>query len=309
MRILILGGSGFIGSHVVDRFLAEGHDVTVYDLAPERYRKAPAGVRHVIGDLGNVGVLDEVLTADRYDAALHFISTTTPRTSNESPEFDIQSNLIGTLHLLDLCVRHEVGKFVFVSSGGTVYGDIGAASAVDESHPARPICSYGITKLGIEHYLHMYRRIHGLDYVALRIANAYGERQNPHVALGAVNVFLYRAIRGQAIEVWGDGSVERDFIHAQDIAEAVHLATIRPVGGVFNVGSDTGLAIRDLIAEVARTVGVEPVVTWMKQRPYDVPRIVLDSSKLRSAVDWRCRVSLREGMARTAEWIRNTADL
>jgi UDP-glucose 4-epimerase len=305
MRVLILGGSGFLGSHIVDKFLDENCDVCVYDLSKERFRRTPPRVHFFNGDLGNVGALDELL-ATGFDAVLHCVSTTTPKTSNESPEFDILSNVVATVHLLDLCIRHKVGKFVFLSSGGTVYGDIGSASAVDENHPVQPISSYGVSKLTIEHYLHVYHRIHGLSFVSLRIANPYGERQNPHVALGALTVFLHRTLKHQTIEVWGDGSVTRDFIYAADVANAVYLGTVLPVEGIFNVGSGSGLSIRDLLREISVAVSLEPKVVWLKARPYDVPRIVLDSKKLQLAAGWSCTTSLRAGISATADWLQTT---
>ncbi len=216
MRILVLGGSGFLGSHIVDKFLAEKHDVAVYDLYPERFRRSPAGITFYTGDFGNVGALDELI-ATGFDAVIHCVSTTTPKSSNESPEFDIQSNVIGTLYLLDICVKHKVGKLVFLSSGGTVYGDIGHKDMVDETHAVRPMCSYGVSKLTIEHYLDVYRHLRGLDYVALRLSNPYGERQSPLRALGALTVFLHRTLKRQNIEIWGDGGVTRDFIYVGDL--------------------------------------------------------------------------------------------
>src|ERR1700679_4017399 len=137
MRILVLGGSGFLGSHIVDKFLAERHDVVVYDLYPERFRRSPKEITFYTGDFGNVGALEELI-ATRFDAVIHCVSTTTPKSSNESPEFDIQSNVIGTLYLLDICVKHKVGKLVFLSSGGTVYGNIGAIEMVDKTPPVNP---------------------------------------------------------------------------------------------------------------------------------------------------------------------------
>jgi UDP-glucose 4-epimerase len=243
MKILVLGGSGFLGSHIVDKFLIEKHDVSVYDLYPERFRRSPRGIKFHTGDFGNVGALGELI-ATGFDAVIHCVSTTTPKSSNESPEFDIQSNVIGTLNLLDICVRHKIGKLVFLSSGGTVYGDIGSLDMVDESHSVRPMCSYGVSKLSIEHYLDVYRHLRGLDYVALRLSNPYGERQSPLRALGALTVFLHRTLKKQNVEVWGDGSVTRDFIYVGDVANAVYLATINPISGVYNVGSGVGLSLR-----------------------------------------------------------------
>jgi UDP-glucose 4-epimerase len=305
MRILVLGGSGFLGSHIVDKFLAERHDVAVYDLYPERFRRSPAGIKFYTGDFGNVGALDELI-ATGFDAVIHCVSTTTPKSSNESPEFDIQSNVIGTLYLLDICVKHKVGKLVFLSSGGTVYGDIGNIDMVDETHAVRPMCSYGVSKLTIEHYLDVYRHLRGLDYVALRLSNPYGERQSPLRALGALTVFLHRALKRQNIEVWGDGGVTRDFIYVGDVANAVYLATITPVSGVFNVGTGTGLSLRDILKLISSVVGTEPSVDWLASRSFDVPRIVLDATKLKKNTGWRVVTSIQDGVTITADWLRGS---
>ena len=305
MRILVLGGSGFLGSHIVDKFLAERHDVCVYDLYPERFRRSPKGIKFYTGDFGNVGALDELISTG-FDAVIHCVSTTTPKSSNESPEFDIQSNVIGTLYLLDICVKHKVGKLVFMSSGGTVYGDIGSLDVVDESHAVKPMCSYGVSKLTIEHYLDVYKHLRGLDYVALRLSNPFGERQSPLRALGALTVFLHRTLKGQNVEVWGDGGVTRDFIYVGDVASAVYLATTNPISGVFNVGTGTGLSLRDILREIAETVGREPTVDWLPSRSFDVPRIVLDATRLKKATHWHCETPLRDGVAITADWLRRT---
>jgi UDP-glucose 4-epimerase len=305
MRILVLGGSGFLGSHIVDKFLAEKHDVAVYDLYPERFRRSPSGITFYTGDFGNVGALDELI-ATGFDAVIHCVSTTTPKSSNESPEFDIQSNVIGTLYLLDICVKRNVGKVVFLSSGGTVYGDIGDRDKVDETHAVRPMCSYGVSKLTIEHYLDVYRHLRGLDYVALRLSNPYGERQSPLRALGALTVFLHRTLKRQNVEVWGDGGVTRDFIYVGDVANAVYLATINPISGIYNVGTGTGLSLRDILAQIAHVVGREPDVTWLASRSFDVPRIVLDAAKLKKVTQWDCVTSLENGVAITADWLRTT---
>jgi UDP-glucose 4-epimerase len=308
MRVLVLGGSGFLGSHIVDKFLREKHDVTVYDLYPERFRRSPKGIKFVTGDFGNVGALDELISTG-FDAVIHCVSTTTPKSSNESPEFDIQSNVIGTLNLLDICARRKkTGKLVFLSSGGTVYGDIGDLDLVDETHAVRPMCCYGVSKLAIEHYLKVYEHLRGLNYVSLRLSNPYGERQSPLRALGALTVFLYRTLKQQSVEVWGDGSVTRDFIYVGDVANAVYLATVNPISGTYNVGTGVGLSLLDILTYISQVVGVEPSVTWLAPRSFDVPRIVLDATKLRKDTDWSSVTSLEDGIAMTARWLR-TADI
>jgi UDP-glucose 4-epimerase len=307
MRVLVLGGSGFLGSHIVDAFLREKHDVTVYDLYPERFRRSPKDIKFVTGDFGNVGALDELI-ASGFDAVIHCVSTTTPKSSNESPEFDIQSNVIGTLNLLDICVRHKIGKLVFLSSGGTVYGEIGSLDIVNEAHPVQPRCAYGVSKLAIEHYLEVYRHLRGLNYVALRLSNPYGERQSPLRALGALTVFLHQTLKHQRVEVWGDGSVTRDFIYVGDVASAVYLATVKPISGTFNVGTGTGLSLRDVLSHISRVVGIEPQISWLPSRSFDVPRIVLDATRLRKATDWQSVTTLEDGIAMTAKWL-STADI
>jgi UDP-glucose 4-epimerase len=305
MRTLVLGGSGFLGSHIVDKFLREKHDVTVYDLYPERFRRPPRGIKFVTGDFGNVGALNELIETG-FDAVIHCVSTTTPKSSNESPEFDIQSNVIGTLNLLDICVRHGIGKLVFLSSGGTVYGDIGDLAMVDETHAVRPMCSYGVSKLMIEHYLDVYKHLRGLNYVVLRLSNPYGERQSPLRALGALTVFLHRTLRHQGVEVWGDGSVTRDFIYVGDVANAVYLATVNPISGIYNVGTGTGLSLRDILTHISQVVGIEPSVSWLSSRSFDVPRIVLDANKLKQATNWNCVIDLSAGIRTTAGWLKET---
>jgi UDP-glucose 4-epimerase len=305
MRVLVLGGSGFLGSHIVDEFLREKHDVTVYDLYPERFRRSPRGIKFVTGDFGNVGALDELISSG-FDGVIHCVSTTTPKSSNESPEFDIQSNVIGTLNLLDICARRDIGKLVFLSSGGTVYGDIGKLDLVDETHAVRPMCSYGVSKLAIEHYLEVYKHLRGLNYVALRLSNPYGERQSPLRALGALTVFLHRTLKHQSVEVWGDGSVTRDFIYVRDVARAVYLATVNPISGVFNVGTGTGLSLRDILSHISNIIGIEPSVTWLASRSFDGPRIVLDATKLRKATDWTSVTSIQDGIEITADWLRRS---
>jgi UDP-glucose 4-epimerase len=305
MRVLVLGGSGFLGSHIVDAFLREKHEVTVYDLYPERFRRSPRGIKFVTGDFGNVGALDELISGG-FEAVVHCVSTTTPKSSNESPEFDIQSNVIGTLNLLDICVRRQIGKLVFLSSGGTVYGDIGNLDVVNETHAVRPICAYGVSKLAIEHYLEVYKHLRGLNYVALRLSNPYGERQSPLRALGALTVFLHQTLKHQSVEVWGDGSVTRDFIYVGDVAKAVYLATVNPISGTFNVGTGVGLSLRDVLARISRVVGIEPSISWLPSRSFDVPRIVLDATKLRKATDWSSVTTLGDGISITADWLQKT---
>ena len=303
MRAVVVGGNGFIGSHLVDVLLADGWQVVVYDRFPERYRAPLADVEYVLEDYGNTGMLASVLP--RTDVVFHLASTTIPQSSNDAPVFDIQSNLIHTVRLLEVCVRSQVGKVVFVSSGGTVYG-IPGSLPISESHPTNPICSHGIVKLATEKYLHLFKHLYGLSYTILRPANPYGQRQNPAGKQGAVTVFLGHVAQGLPITIWGNGEVTRDFFHVSDLARACLAAAIAETPhAVFNIGSGQGTSLNQLL-EVFGSVVQEPFrVMHLPDRPFDVPKVVLDVRRARTELEWTPRVSMEEGIIDTWQWVRS----
>lgn len=301
MKVLVIGGSGFLGSHIVDKFRAKGCHVSVLDRTIEHYRRELPGVKYILGDIGNRGQVEAILKQS-FDIIVHSVSSTTPKTSNEDPEFDIQSNVIESVNFLQACAQHKVKKVIYLSSGGTVYGNSNS-EYLSESDPVLPICSYAISKLSIENYLGMFKVLYGLDYVALRISNPYGPRQNPKKQLGAISVFLDRALLGQTIEVWGDGKVVRDFVYVSDVAQAVFLAAQTAVSGVYNIGSGEGISITGLIEEIRKAINRDTEVTYMPRRSFDVRRVVLDCSKAERDFGWRPATSLCEGVKETADWM------
>lgn len=301
MNCLVLGGNGFIGSHLVDQLLAEGHQVRVFDKYEEHYRKPIPTVDYQYGDFGNRGLLMETLVD--MDIVFHLISTTLPKTSNDDPAFDVQSNVVETLFLLEQCITRKVGKIIFVSSGGTVYGKP-YTLPIPENSPTDPECSYGITKLAIEKYLYLYWYLHGLDYCVLRLANAYGERQRPTTTQGAIPVFLERALRNDEIVVWGDGSVIRDYIYVTDIATALLRAiTYSGEGKIFNIGSGQGHTLNEVIHIIQNVTGRLLPVKYTSGRSFDVPINVLDISRAKVDLNWAPTVSLSEGIARMYAWM------
>jgi UDP-glucose 4-epimerase len=234
----------------------------------------------------------------------HLISTTLPQASNENPVQDAQTNLVGTLRMLEQCRRAGVRKVVFVSSGGTVYG-IPMSVPIAESHPTNPTCAYGIHKLAIEKYLHLEHVLHGLDYCVLRPANLYGERQRADLAFGAVSVFLDRAVRGEPIRIWGDGSIVRDYVYVGDavaafIAAMTHAGTER----IFNIGSGKGTSLNELVTLIEAALGRKVAVEYAPARGFDVSANVLDSSLARRALGWSAATSLASGIQKTYEWRR-----
>lgn len=302
MRALVLGGNGFVGSHLIDRLLAEGHFVRVFDKYEEHYRNPLDSVDYMLGDFGNRGLIAEALTG--VDTVFHLISTTLPKTSNDDPAFDVMSNVVETLFLLEQCVQKRIRKIVFISSGGTVYG-APTTLPISEDSPTEPLCSYGITKLTIEKYLSLYQHLYGLDYVILRPSNPYGERQNPHGTQGAVSVFLAKVARGEAVEIWGDGEVVRDFIYIADLVDGIyHAAANTSINRIFNLGSGVGHSLNGIIAIIEKITGSRIKVIYKSKRFFDVPTIYLDISRAREELLWRPKTQLVEGMTRTFQFIK-----
>jgi UDP-glucose 4-epimerase len=301
MKALVAGGGGFIGSHLVDRLHERGHTVRVYGRNPSRFRGAPEGTEFVEGELGNHGLIRGAV--DGLDTVFHFVSTTIPKTSNDDPIYDVRSNLVDALVLLEACVDAGVRKVVFSSSGGTVYG-VPKTLPIAEEHPTDPITSYGIVKLGVEKYLGLFHRLHGLDYAALRISNPYGARQDPAGQQGAISVFFDRIRSGETITIWGDGQVVRDYLYVSDLVDALEAAALTETERkVFNVGSGLGVSLNELVALMGETAGAEPRVEYLPGRSFDVPASVLDVGRARAELGWSPKTDLREGLARTWRWI------
>jgi UDP-glucose 4-epimerase len=300
--VLILGGCGFIGSHVVDRFVAGGHAVRVLDPRPEAYRPPVPGVDYRYETLANPAAV-AAACADR-DLVIHLVSTTIPKTSNDDPIFDVQSNLVGTLSCLRQCVAARVRKVVFLSSGGAVYGNP-SACPVPEDAPTQPACSYGIVKLAIEKYLALFELLHGLDYAILRAANAFGPRQNPLTGLGVVSAMLARIALGRPIEIWGDGRVVRDFLVVDDLAEAVYAAALQPTPArLYNIGAGVGLSLLDVLARLEAVLGRPLEVKFLPGRAFDVQRIHLDITRAREQLGWVPQVGFDAGVRQTWEFVR-----
>lgn len=308
MKIAIFGGGGFIGSAIADRLLKDGHQLKIFErprVPPYREFTAQEQVEWVTGDLMSTHDVAEVL--DGVDTVLHLVSTTLPKSSNDDPIYDVQTNLIATLQMLNLMVSKGIRKIVFISSGGTVYGPP-TYLPIDELHPTEPQVSYGITKLMIEKYLLMYQHLHGIKANILRVTNPYGERQRVETAQGAVGVFLSKALKDQPIDIWGDGSVTRDYIHVSDVAEAFAKAVAYDgAESVFNISSGNGTSLNELVASLEKVIGKDIQRNYLPGRPFDVPTSVLCNERAARELQWKPAVDLESGLRRTLDWLEQAA--
>jgi UDP-glucose 4-epimerase len=303
---LLLGGNGFIGSHLADTLLARGWHVRILDRSMEVYRAPLLDVAYFAGSFSDERRLDEALAG--VDTVFHLVSTTLPKTSNDDPAFDVDSNVIGSIKVLHACVKHSIRKIVFLSSGGIVYGRP-VSLPVPETHPTEPDCSYGIGKLSIEKYLALFHKLHGLEYAILRPSNPYGPRQNPLGAQGVIAVFLGRILSNRPIEIWGNGETVRDYLHVSDLVEGIYEAATRSTPSrIFNLGMGLGHSLNDLCRVISETLGRPIDIRYAPSRLFDVPAIVLDISRAKQELGWTPKVRLQAGIKDTLEFVNRHVD-
>ena len=305
MVCLIFGGGGFIGSAIAERLILDGYKVRIFD------RKGAKDVRN-LSSIGDVEWMSGDLSSPRdletaisgAEIIVHSLSATLPKSSNENPIYDVQANLIGFLKTLDAAVAKKVRKIVFISSGGTVYGNV-KYCPIDEHHPTNPLVSYGVTKLSMEKYLTIYQRSFGLQSISLRVSNPFGEWQRVEKGQGAVGVFLSRALTNQTIDIWGDGTAVRDFMHVEDVATAV-VRAVKYSGDhqVFNISSGEGTSLNLLVKIIENTLGFGLNLSYHAPRQFDAPVSILSNELAKVELNWEPKISLVKGIQRTAQWMR-----
>lgn len=303
MRVAVLGGNGFIGSHVVDALRNTDHEVTVFDRTMERYRDPLPGVDYMLGDFSDKMALAEALNGK--DVVYHLISTTFPGTANLDPKADVASNLIGTLSLIETMNYLGIKRLVYLSSGGTVYGTA-PSHPIPEDFPLNPINSYGIVKVSIERYLEMFRICHGLQPVAIRAANPFGPRQGHVGVQGVVATFMHNLRDGKPIEIWGDGRVIRDYLHVADLAALCVTAANSDFCGAVNAGSGQGRSLLDLIEAISDVSGHRIAPNFKSGRKIDVPYSVLDITRAGKILGWKPASEFRDVLSETWEWVRQS---
>lgn len=297
----MLGGTGFLGRAIAARFAATFR-VRIFSRRPPA---ATCPFEYQTGDIADRAALRRALAGAAY--VLHLASDSLPGPSNEDPGRDAERSLSDGISVLDSCIDAGVRCVLYPSTGGAVYG-AGAEEPFDEDAATDPVSSYGITRLAMEKYLALYRRLHGLDHRILRISNAYGPGQPNDRTQGLIAVALARCLSGEVLTVWGDGSAVRDYVYVEDVAEAF-LAASRELNATsprsFNIGSGQGHSVREVLALVERITGRPLRVVWKETRACDPGRIVLSTRRAQAVLGWNARTTLEDGIQ--AMWERATA--
>lgn len=304
MKVLVIGGNGFIGSNLVRALRARGDQVTVLDRFAARQDMDWTDVDYQVGDFHEPATLQDVLPG--VDQVYHLASCTVPSTADADPIADIQGNLVGTQILLQHMRKHGIRRLCYFSSGGTVYGNPDMVP-VPETHPLRPISSYGIVKVAIEQYLGMYARQGWLDPVILRPSNPYGPGQATGGIQGAVAVFLGKALAGEGVQIWGDGETVRDYIYIDDLIELTVRAVSSSYSGVLNAASGVGGSLNTLCGIIRTVTGAALPASYLPARSFDVSSIVLDVERAREVLGWQARLTLEEGIHQTWRHLQDLA--
>jgi UDP-glucose 4-epimerase len=298
---IVLGGGGFMGMNLSRRLASSGLRVRAFGrhcLFPEELE----GVEWYQGDFSDAATLASAI--ETYEIVFHLVHTTTPHSANLDMAGDVRQNVISSLALLDISRELQVKRIVFVSSGGTVYG---AAKELPtpETAPTDPITAYGISKLAIEKYLALYEHLYGLSFRVLRVANPFGPFQTATKNQGIIAALISRALHNENIDIWGDGSVVRDFIFVDDVIDALVAASIdQSVERVFNIGSGHGRSLREVIGAIEPQFGTKLPITWKPGRPIDIPTSILSIDRARDILGWSPKTSFEDGLQQVIRWWR-----
>ncbi|TCJ15255.1 SDR family oxidoreductase [Rubrobacter taiwanensis] len=298
MRVLLTGGAGFIGSHVAERLLERGHEVAVVDdLSSGRLENLPEGV--LFHELDVRGGCGRVFEEFRPEAVSHQAAQMDVRRSVREPDFDAEVNILGTIRLLENCVRYGVRRFVFASTGGAIYGEQERFPATEE-HPQYPLSPYGVSKLAGERYLHYYEAQYGLPYVVLRYSNVYGPRQDPHGEAGVVAIFSGNLAAGRTSTINGTGEQTRDYVYVGDVARANLLALESGApSGVYNIGTGVETSVNELYEKLRRLSGRDLPPEHGPAKPGEQLRSCVSYGKAERLLNWRPEVELDSGLEET----------
>lgn len=308
MNILVTGGAGFIGSHIVDAFILQGHRVVVVDdLSSGTKENVNPAASFVRLDIRSTE-LEGVFRRERFDVVCHHAAQMDVRRSVSEPQFDASVNVLGGLNVFESARKHGVNKILFASTGGAIYGEQDCFPA-DELHPLRPLSPYGITKLCTEKYLFYYKEVHGIDFVVLRYANIYGPRQNPHGEAGVIAIFASKLVRGEPPVINGDGKQTRDYTYVGDVVKA-NVASLEYQGSnIFNVGTGTEHDVNFLFENLRAVLNPGCPEHHGPAKLGEQQRSVISYEKIERELGWRPTIFLKDGLRLTAEYFKSRAKL
>jgi UDP-glucose 4-epimerase len=308
MKVLVTGGAGFIGSHIVDRLVQEGHEVVVVDnLSTGKKKNVNRAARFYKVDILNPKI-EKIFKKEKPDLISHHAAQMDVRRSVADPIFDAQVNILGFLNVLENAVRHGAKKVIFASSGGAVYGEQQTFPA-PETHPLHPVSPYGISKLSGEHYLYYYQQVAGLRYVALRYANVYGPRQDPFGEAGVVAIFSQKTLMNDQPIINGNGKQTRDYTFVEDVVESNMAVLEDGIQGIFNVGTGKETSVNQLFRHLVEITGSKSKEVYGPEKRGEQLRSVLDYAKLKKATDWEPKVQLADGLKSTVDYFRAVLQL
>ncbi len=304
MRILVTGGAGFIGSHVVDRFVALGHEVAIFDnLSTGQREFVNPRARLYECDITDAAAVERCVAEWKPVIVDHHAAQIDVRHSVDDPVFDARTNILGALELLQACRRHGVRKFIYASTGGALYGE-GRQLPATEDHPINPESPYGATKHALEHYLYLWKLLHGLDYTVLRYPNVFGPRQNPHGEAGVNAIFIGLMLHGKRPRIFGSGEAQRDYVYVDDVVEANVLALERGSGEMVNIGTGIGTSVNQIFRELKSILDFAGEPQYEPPRPGEVQKIYLDAARAQRVLGWTPRTNFRAGLEKTVAWSR-----
>ncbi|UXM85438.1 SDR family oxidoreductase [Methanococcus aeolicus] len=301
MKVLITGGAGFIGSHIVDKFLENNHEVVVLDDLTtgnlDNIKRNNDNIEFI-----NKSILDNDLNFEGVDAVIHHAAQINVRTSVENPVLDGDINILGLINILEKIKKYNVKKIIFASSGGAVYGEP-KYMPVDENHVVAPMSPYGLSKFCGEEYIKLYNRLYDIDYTILRYSNVFGERQDPLGEAGVISIFIDKMVKNEKATIFGDGGQTRDFVYVGDVAEA-NLKALDWKNEIVNIGTGIETSVNELYSVIANELNYDGKPIYDEPREGEVYRISLNINKAKK-LGWKPSVDLKEGIKRTVEWMKN----
>lgn len=303
MKVLVTGGAGFIGSHVVDTFIGAGHDVSIVDdLSTGRATNLNPNAHFYQIDIRSQDLV-KIFEREQPEIVSHHAAQMDVRKSVTDPIFDADINVRGSLNILECARRYGTRKIIYASTGGAVFGEPEYLPC-DEGHPINPVCQYGVSKHTVEHYLYLYKRLYNLDYTVLRYPNVFGPRQNPQGEAGVVAIFIGKMLTGTQVVINGGGEQERDFVYVTDCAQANLLAAHQGGGQVYNIGLQCGVSVKEIFSRLKDITGYSLEPVFGPAKAGETFKIYLDSRLIQKELGWHAQVSLDDGLARTIEYFR-----